>query len=1297
MKTRKDEGELIAAKRGYKNASAEGNRQEEARWANVIGDILKKRGEYVEALKWYRIDYEVSTKYLPQKHLLPTCQSLGEVHLRLQNFQDALHFQREHLDLANDAGDLVEQQRASTQLGRTYYEMFLNSDSDQPSLRNAKKYFISAMKLAHTLKKSNKQSFLKEYIDSHNNIGMVEMDLDNLQESEKILTRGLQICDEEEVSENDDGRTRLHHNLGNVYLDLRKWDKAKKHIEKDIVICKNIGHAPGEAKGYINLGELHYRVQKYEEADLCYQKAMELAKSMDDEYALADQINQNIEVVKKATQVMEEMKKEEQKLKKLSRNVILAKGTSGERKLLLQQNASLDSLIDKSSTIFAWKKHCEFAKKKKKIAREICDKEKLGDSYLVIGESYQKLRNFNKAKKWYSRCWETYKSIGNIEGQALAKINLGGVMDSVGKWSEALDEFREGYRIACEANLPLTQLSALENMHYSQMIRFDNVGEARRLQSEIDKLKQAISDAEPLNVPKDCCSETDTEGDNISLVNSGSKYSPNPSLSKSYGNNLSEDDVPLVSLSRSDDYRSKSKRCSSTKSLEASNKSVSKSCSQTVSRKRGRLLLSDDEDEYQEVRCPNGKIHESPQEHVSICNDFNSRKDLDSHTDEYQDVSPVSFKYESRSCNPVHTEESTSSLKGRSLKLATQTAKDFRCSNPLEDDSAGVYENLCHKMGDSGSIYAACEDEYCKHIIFKVMDDFVHIEPVGCKYGGKQSIDDMKVEVACLYYLKLNKEKRIKGDLPIIHHFKCGREVIESLETLDTSNDYMCGKCWVEVSIGCWEPKSLVMRYVDCCNDLSEQPNLKLLKKLYILTESADEIDVSECGLKDAAVAPLINALQLHNNICALNLSHNLLGNATIEKLNGLFTSPYQKSGDLVLDLHCNLFGPTALLQICECNVIVSRLEVLNISGNNLNDKCSTSISTILQNCKALYSLNMERCSITSRIIKKITESLNSGSSLQELSIGYNSDISEIFLVSLLDKLATLKSFTRLSVNGIKLEDDAVDSLCELIKATTLSHLMIGDTSIGTERAIQLMDSFGSKKCDRVKLDLSSCLLTANFIMKLNMHTSLISHMLELNAYGNPLMQEGGIALASLLKNPHCKIKVLDLSKCQLSLVCVLGILQSLATNTSIMELNLSENALQGEYDTLVKVKSHEEVSLDGDHDLLELEVADSEDEANEPRRPGRNVKCKSSFENHVFKSNRTFIQELSSAISAATHLQLLDVSNNGFSEQVGETLYDAWLLKPRGGLTQRHIQGGIIHLSAEPNLCCNAKPCCKK
>lgn len=237
--------------------------------------------------------------------------------------------------------------------------MLLNFKDDAHLVLSAKKYFKSSMELAQALKENppaNNCSFLEEYIDAHNNIGMLEMELDNFEEAQRILSKGLEICDEEEVMADDAGRSRLHHNLGFVYMELRMWDKAKKHMEKDIVICKRIGHCQGEAKGYINLGVLHYRNQRYDEALECYKRARDLAKCLEDEDSLVGEIDQNIESAKEANKIMDELKKEEQNLKKLKRDMINARGTTRERNCLLQQNASLNCLIDKARLINLWSK-----------------------------------------------------------------------------------------------------------------------------------------------------------------------------------------------------------------------------------------------------------------------------------------------------------------------------------------------------------------------------------------------------------------------------------------------------------------------------------------------------------------------------------------------------------------------------------------------------------------------------------------------------------------------------------------------------------------------------------------------------------------------------------------------------------------------------------------------------------------------------------------------------------------------------------------------------------------------------
>ncbi|KAL8477291.1 hypothetical protein ACS0TY_029543 [Phlomoides rotata] len=1294
---------LAAAKRAFKEAEAVGNRSEEARWANTIGHILKDRGEYLQALRWLRNDYDISIRHLPEKQLLATCQSLGELYLRLHRHKDALLYQKKHLELAKDEDDLIEQQRASTQLGRTYHEIFLKSEDDHSAVRNAKKYFELAMNIAKTIKEnppSGRASFLKEYIDSHNNLGMLELELENFDEAEDILKKALKICDEEEVIEADDTRSRLHHNLGCVYLELRKWENAYEHIKKDIVICRQIEHCQGEAKGYINLGELHHRNQKYDEAFAAYRKALDLAKSLEDEVVLTEQIYQNIEIVKKAMEVNDELKKEELNLKKLERNTKMARGTDGERICLLKQNASLDRLVDKSTTIFAWMKFREYAKKKKKIAHDLCDREKLGDSFIIIGESYQNLRKFSKALKWYQKGWETFRSIGNFEGQALAKINIGDVLDSKGDWKDALDAFREGYRIAVEGKLSALQLSALENIHYSHMIRFDDAEEARKTKLLIDKSKQSrIEEQELEDSLGSRCSETKTDLDNLSTDDSFSPKKHKLNSLKANSNDIDDElnvNVPLISLLKSNKRKAKRRPACGTAPNASSRpcgspaQSISRSTdSFTVNRKRVRIILSDGEGESDEDGCSE-KIITSPVEGIATSDEL-SRKYPSNAVHQVQDVSPVASRCTVGGRPRANLENSTSSHKSKSFKSdhvndsrvtgtcdAVGNSNTLGNNNSIGDGSFNLFQNEI-----STADVRACSDESCQHIIFKIDQELVHMDLNLYGDGCKLNIEQMKVELACSYYLRLSREKRSRGLVPVIQHMKYDGRVLESVETLSTLKDTAH---WIEVSVGVMVPKHVMKLYIDCCEELSEPPNLEVVRRLYNLEVSEDEILVSDCQLRDISIAPLLKALQMHKTLAVLDLSHNLLGNGTVEKLKQVFMSSGQTYGGLVLNMHSNRLGPAALFQICECPVLYARLEVLDISGNSLTDACASYLSTILRTCKALYSLNIENCSLTSRTILKVADSLDSGSVLTHLCIGQNHPVSGNAVINLLLKLATIKGFQELNLNGIKLSRPVVDSLCQLAKECCLSGLLLGNTNIGTEGAIQLIKPLSKDTGELVKLDLSVCGLTRDYIVRLKDEASLISSILELNLGGNPIMKEGSTELASLLSKPGCCLRVVVLCKCELGLVGVTRVLGALSENHTIEELNVADNVSPNEIEGLTRnLRSTAERSKDEDICVLNtdeehLEVADSEDE-----------------EENKDDLERQSMQQLAASIKMARNLKVLDLSGNGFSGEITDMLFSAWSSQDRASLGQRHVDENIVHFSVQGSKCCGIKSCCRK
>ncbi|XP_050382074.1 protein TONSOKU [Argentina anserina] len=1320
----KEEAKLSEAKASYRSAKAISNHEEEARWANVVGNLHKDRGEYLQALTWFSIDYDLCTNYLSPKHSLATCQSLGDVYLRLERFEDALVFQKKHLKLAEEANDLVEQQRANTQLGRTYHDMYLKSMEEHQSLRNAKKYFESAMKLAQAIKDNParyKSSFIKEYIDAHNNIGLLELDRDNLEEAEKIFTKALKICDQEEVNEYDDARTRLHHNLGKVYTDLRRWDDAKEHIEKDILICKKIGHCEGEAKGYINLGELHNCAQSYQNTILCYQRALNLAKSMEDEDALVSQIEDNIRTVKEMAKVKDDMKREEQNLKKLTRDMARARGTTDKRKCQLKKIVSLDALIEKSETIRYWLKVLEFAKKKKKVATEICDKEKIADSLLSIGLSYMNTRKFQKAHKWYMKGLKIYKSLGNLEGQALAQNNIGSVLDSEGDYEEALKAYTDSYRLAVEAKLPGAQLTALQNMHYSNLNRFDDVEETRRLQRLIDKLRQQRNEVLKTENMEDCCPESSIEGsgdfsDNMPTA-CCSEETRNSQSSRSQSLNrkeeLNDDDVPLISLVRS------AKVLSKMKSVHSANNEH-----KLVGRKRIRLVLSDDDDEIIDAaETSNVRPYKIPL-NVITSSEGNTRSNTASPTN-FQETLAVTSNCATRSSGlPINTDESSSSCKSRTHNMATPEGNCFRASSSGEGLNASgsrcdvtASGNILQKNGDAQFMLLTFDDKHNEYITFEIDEDLIQHSFMS---PNNLSIESAKVQLACLYYLQLPLERKLEGLLPIIQNVKCGGKVISSLETVESFQGHM-GKVVVEAVIDGWVQKRLIKLYTEHCYKLSETPNMKLLKRLYDLKVSDDEITVSECELQDLSITPLLDALHAQKRFAMLDLSHNMLGNGTMDKLSQVLISSGQKYGGLVLDLHCNSFGPTALFQICECPLLFTRLEVLNMSGNRLTDACASYLSTILERCKALCSLSIERCSITSRTIQKVSDALNAESVLEQLCIGYNKPISGNTITSLLIKLGTLKRFSKLNMKGLKLSKPVVDSLCQLAKHLSLSALMLGETGIGLDGALLVTESLFHGNEEITELDLSYCGLTHNYAVKLSTNSSMTCGILELSLSGNPILQEGSNALSSMLLNAQCCLKVLDLQKCQFGISGVLQIIQALSGNTCLEELNLADNADSGKgqsfkeqvkehsapYDMAEKgfvgllqpdtniLKSSPLVSLT--RDVSQLEVADSEDDevGAEAAASARAQSCSSSCQRNSLSTECQFLEEFATAIDMAKNLRFLDLSKNGFSKENAEILYSSWS-KSRSVAARRHIKDKTIHLFVEGMKCC-LKPCCRK
>lgn len=130
----------------------------------------------------------------------------------------------------------------------------------------------------------------------------------------------------------------------------------------------------------------------------------------------------------------------------------------------------------------------------------------------------------------------------------------------------------------------------------------------------------------------DCCSETETELDDLSPADrSHSSFLPEKSKLNSMKSKFNDtpdeldEDTPLISLRQPKRNLAKLRTAraavtkASTKPPESSTQSTSRSSgSLTIGRKRVRVILSDDEDEDEgdEVHCSSRTVHKCPTEGV---------------------------------------------------------------------------------------------------------------------------------------------------------------------------------------------------------------------------------------------------------------------------------------------------------------------------------------------------------------------------------------------------------------------------------------------------------------------------------------------------------------------------------------------------------------------------------------------------------------------------------------------------------------------------------------------------------
>ncbi|XP_050959298.1 LOW QUALITY PROTEIN: NACHT, LRR and PYD domains-containing protein 12-like [Labeo rohita] len=344
-------------------------------------------------------------------------------------------------------------------------------------------------------------------------------------------------------------------------------------------------------------------------------------------------------------------------------------------------------------------------------------------------------------------------------------------------------------------------------------------------------------------------------------------------------------------------------------------------------------------------------------------------------------------------------------------------------------------------------------------------------------------------------------------------------------------------------------------------SDLLQDPNCQL-KILRFLGPAADEA----CQYVTGIVGK--NLLLLRE----LNLSEHKLGDTRVNQIAALLQDKHCQLNTLMLrDCGLTEESCSGLATVLRSN---SSLKELDMSNNNLQDSGVKKLQTGLENTKCtLEKLRLSDCSITEEGYKALASALRSNPShLIELDLTGN-DPGQSGVKELNDLLQD----PNCQLKTLRFLGPAADEACQYVTGIVgknlllLRELNLIGHELGDTRVNQIAALLQDKHCQLNTLKLNDCGLTDKSCSALATVLGSDTSLKELNMSNNNL-QDSGVKLCHGLENMKCHLEILRLNDCGLTDKSCSALATVLGSDTSLKELNMSNNNLQ---DSGVKLLCH--------------------------------------------------------------------------------------------------------------------------
>ena len=315
---------------------------------------------------------------------------------------------------------------------------------------------------------------------------------------------------------------------------------------------------------------------------------------------------------------------------------------------------------------------------------------------------------------------------------------------------------------------------------------------------------------------------------------------------------------------------------------------------------------------------------------------------------------------------------------------------------------------------------------------------------------------------------------------------------------------------------------------------------------------SLNTIDIDNYTITSEDADHLVNIIHNNTQLQEISLNgNNLQTNNTIKIAKALHCVQ-------AISFHNNNVTDEAADDIAAAISCNTKLQELNLSGNNLQKAGVIKIVKALRDISTLRKLYLSNVSITDEVADDIAAVISCNIHLQELNLGSN-NLQSSGTIKIAKSLQKVSSLTKLYINNSNITHEAADDIATVISCNIhLQELNLGSNNLQASGTIKIAKSL-QKILSLTKLYINNSNITHEAADDIATVISCNAKLQEFNLSGNNLQKAGVIKVVKALRDIST-LRKLYLSNVGITDEVADDIAAAISCNTQIEVLDISGN-----------------------------------------------------------------------------------------------------------------------------------------